>query len=66
MIYVDYPFLTQDQISSCVDGTLQDMKGGCNTFSSPNISAGFMADWYDPKWTANITLNEVTSGEVSP
>lgn len=66
VIYVDYPFLTQDQISSCVDGTLQDMQSGCNTFSSPNVSAGFMADWYDPKWTADITLNEVSSGEVSP
>ena len=54
VIDVGYPFLKQDQIKICEKGTIEDMKNGCNAFSSPRISAGFMADWYDPKWTPNI------------
>ena len=62
-IDVGYPFLKQDQIKTCENGTLDDMKNGCNAFTSSRISAGFMADWYDEKWTPNITLDEVASGQ---
>ncbi|HWH99368.1 MAG TPA: ATP-binding cassette domain-containing protein, partial [Propionibacteriaceae bacterium] len=53
----------QNQIKICENGTIEDMKNGCNAFSSPRISAGFMADWYDPKWTPNISLDEVATGQ---
>lgn len=65
VIKVDYPFLKETEIKSCVEGSLQDMKAGCNTFTSPSVPAGFMADWYDPKWTGNITLKEVISGQAA-
>jgi ribose transport system substrate-binding protein len=64
-IDVGYPFLKQDQIKPCKDGTLKDMKSGCNTFTSKDVSAGFMADWYHEKWTGNITLDEVRTGKVA-
>jgi ribose transport system substrate-binding protein len=65
IIDVGYAFLEQDQIKPCKEGTIKDMKNGCNAFTSPKVSAGFMADWYSPKWTPNITLDEVISGKAS-
>jgi ribose transport system substrate-binding protein len=65
MIDVGYPFLKQDEIKPCENGTLEDMQAGCNAFTSSKVPAGFMADWYDEKWTKNITLDEVLSGEAS-
>lgn len=62
IIDVGYPFIQQSQVKPCVNGTLEDMKSGCNTFTSPTVPAGFLADWYDPKWTGSITLSEVLSG----
>lgn len=43
----------------------EDMQSGCNAFTSDKVSAGFMADWYDEKWTEGITLDEVIPGEAS-
>ena len=63
VIDVGYPFLTQDQIKPCENGTLEDMQAGCNAFTSSTVPAGFMADWYNEKWTQGITLDEVLSGK---
>lgn len=65
VIDVGYPFLNQSQIKVCANGTEADMKGGCNAFTSSDVSAGFMADWYDEKWTPGFTLGEVRSGKAS-
>ena len=45
--------------------TLEDMQAGCNAFTSSEVPAGFMADWYDAKWTKDITLDKVLSGKAS-
>ena len=65
MIDVGYPFLKQTEIVPCQEGTFDDLKKGCNAFTGPHVSAGFMADWDDPKWAGDITLGEVTSEEAS-
>lgn len=64
MIDVGYAYLTQGMIDTCKEGTRQDMKAGCNAFTGSKVPAGFMADWYDEKWTADITLDEVLSGKA--
>jgi len=62
-IDIGFEWVPQADLKMCATGAIEELEAGCNTFPADLVSTGFMADWWSPEWTPNISLSTLLNVE---